>query len=533
MGYAQHVRSPKAGSYYLARYRMAGGRLGTVKDELGGSVHYERKTDARKAANDAEADVRAGRLKQAAAEPDALTFGQWASSWYAALNLAASTMDNYKRHLELHVLPQFENTLLRPRLEILPPDVETWKQQLRDDGYSDGSIQKNYLATFRSCLAYAKKSGVIPFNPAVSGDAAGQGKRGVARAAAARASTEKVITTVLGGLLIAERAAVLSGRDDEFILTALLQHAGLRLGEGIGLEARYAGPGVVHVEWQLSEVGSRLIRAIPKDGSRGDVAVPPFLSDLLTWLAHQRPPVPCACHGLAYLFTGPGGARKPRTGVTVRDVAAAAGVAPESAWAALADDSRMPQAVRARVRAAAKDLGWQAGSAPLDVDWHWRHSGFERLVAAAASGWWAAAGKSSPEHPVWLAGEWPGATVVRYTAKRAEWCWLPVARGLTPHGLRHSLRTWMEEHQVPHVLAEAQMRHEQAGIDVYRHVTEGMRADYRGQLQAAWDEALQRRGELHPGSPVRVVDALLRQASDGFVARNSQGGTVTAIRGRR
>lgn len=530
MGYAQHVRSPKAGSYYLARYRMADGRLGTVKDKLG-SVHYERKSDARKAANDAEADVRAGRLKQAAAEPDALTFGQWASSWYAAQRLAPSTMDNYRRHLELHVLPAFQDSLLRPRLEILPPDVEAWKQRLRDDGYSEGS-QKNYLGTLRVCLADAVP-GIIPFNPAASEGKEGRGKRGVARAAAGRAAAEKIITTVFGGLVLAERVAILSGRDSDFILATVLQHAGLRLGEGIGLEAAYASPGNIRVEWQLSQVGRHLIRAIPKDGSRGDVTVAYFLSDLLGWQAGHQPPAACACHGLAYLFTGPGGARRAGQGVTVRDVATAAGTTPEATWAALADDGRVPQAVRARVRDAARELGWVTGSAPLDLGWHWRREAFERLVAAAASGWWPRSAQRSPEHPVWLAGDWPGATVVRYSPKRAEWCWLPAARGLTPHGLRHSLRTWMEENRVPHVFAEAQMRHEQAGIDVYRHVTEGMRADYRGQLQAAWDEALQRRGELHPTSPVRVVDALLRQASDGFVARNSQGGTVTAIRQRR
>ena len=530
MGYAQKVPSPK-GAYYLARYRQADGKLGTVKDEFGKSTHYERKTDARKAANDAEADVRAGRLKDAAKADGELTFGQWANTWYAAQRLAPSTMDNYRRHLEL-ILCTFEESHLRPHLGILPPDVQAWKQHLRDDGYSDGSIG-TFLGTFRVCLSDAVP-GIIPFNPAASDDKAGRGKRGVARAAAGRAAAEKVITTVLGGILVAERMAVLAGRDDEFILTVTLQHAGLRLGEGIGLEACYAGPGNIRVEWQLSQVGGSLIRAIPKDGSRGDVTVPYFLSDLLGYLRGHRPPAPCACHGLAYLFAGPGVSRTRGQGggVTVRDVAAAAAVGPETAWAALADDGRVPQAVRARVRDAARELGWVTGSAPLDLDWHWRHSAFERLLAASASGWWPGAGKKSPEHPVWLTGDWPGAAVVRYSAKRAGWCWLPVARGLTPHGLRHSMRTWMEESGVPHVLAEAQLRHEQAGIDVYRHVTDGMRAEYRGKLQEAWDEALQRRGELSAGSPVRVVDALLRQASEGFVARNSQGGTVRALRQR-
>jgi integrase len=534
MGYAQHVRSPKSGEYWLARYLKADGTYGTVKDEhTGKTVHYTGERKARQAANSAEAAVREGRAKDLAKEatPDVLTFHEWSSTWYAGLNLAASTMFNYRQHLALHILRFFKDHPVTDK-GVLPPHIDMWMQQLRDDGHQESSIA-TYLGTLRACLAAAVRAGLLTSNPAAQGDDAGTGKRGVARAAAA-AKREKVITTILGTILVGERIAILSGRDDDFILTAALMGGALRLGEGIGLEARYATPGNIRVEWQLSQVGKNLIRAIPKDGSRGDVAIPPFLSELLAWQAAHRAPVPCACHGLAYLFTGPG-VRKPRGqgGVTVRDVAALAGVDPETAWSALADDGRLPQAVRARVRAAAKELGWLAGAAPLDADWHWRHSAFERLFAAAASGWWPAHGNREPERPVPLAGEWPGGTLLKYRGaqRRAEWGWLPVARGLTPHGLRHSMRTWMEENGIPYVFSELQLRHEQP--DVYRHVTASMRAAHQERLQEAWEEALQRRGELHPSSPVRVVDALLREASQGVLARNSQGATVTALRGRR
>jgi hypothetical protein len=32
-------------------------------------------------------------------------------------------------------------------------------------------------------------------------------------------------------------------------------------------------------------------------------------------------------------------------------------------------------------------------------------------------------------------------------------CWLPVKGGLTPHGLRHSHKTWMSEDGIPEILA--------------------------------------------------------------------------------
>ena len=117
-----------------------------------------------------------------------------------------------------------------------------------------------------------------------------------------------------------------------------------------------------------------------------------------------------------------------------------------------------------------------------------------------------------------LAGEWPGVRIHgRNAQRRAEFHWLPVAEGMTPHGMRHSGRTWMEEQRVHRVLAEAQMRHELGGIEVYRHVTDQMRDDLRAQLQAAWMEALARRGELSPRSPVKVVSTLLEMAARGQI----------------
>ncbi|MGH3293044.1 MAG: hypothetical protein ACRDP7_14660, partial [Trebonia sp.] len=144
----------------------------------------------------------------------------------------------------------------------------------------------------------------------------------------------------------------------------------------------------------------------------------------------------------------------------------------------------------------------------------------------------------NPPRPVPLAGEWPGTRLRgRTAAASAEWCWVPVARGLTPHSLRHSQRTEMDERRVPQVFAELQMRHEQKGIDVYRHVTDTMREDYREIMGEAFRTALLRRLELSPASPVAAAEMLLREAAGDvparFLARNSQDSNVTVLRGRR
>jgi hypothetical protein len=48
-----------------------------------------------------------------------------------------------------------------------------------------------------------------------------------------------VVTSALGLLLIAERSALLSGRDDEFVAVVLDGYTGIRWGETVGLETEF------------------------------------------------------------------------------------------------------------------------------------------------------------------------------------------------------------------------------------------------------------------------------------------------------
>lgn len=535
MGYAQHVRSPR-GDYYLGRYLDGNGTYATVKDDDGRTIHYTGRRDAKKAAQAKEAEVREGRWKDPSRA--AMTFGQWANAWYASLDLAPRTMENYKDSLELHILPRFQDQPMTAA-GILPVHVDAWEKQLRADGYAEDSI-RTYRGALSTCLEAAVPA-LIPANPARRKANTGRrtGKTGGERAAE---RAEKVITTVLGGLLLAERMSILSGRDDELIMTATLQHGLLRLGECVGLERQYSRPGVIRVEWQLCETGGgQLIKAIPKDGSRGSVVIPPFLQDLHDYQKRSVLPAECPCHGFTYMFRGLGSPRTaPKDGVSIRTVAAAAGVSAATVSNVLTHPERVAAETREAVETAVRDLGWVPGAAPAEPAWHWRRSGFDELFAMAASGRFSQrkrrrglAGEAVP-----LTGGWPGTRLKgSYAARRAEWCWLPVAEGMTPHGARHSGRTWMEENGIHHVLAEAQMRHELGGNDVYRHVTDAMREDLRGRLQEAWEEALARRGEMAPRSPVAVLDGLLQEAGDRasgrIFARNSQETRGPVLRARR
>ncbi|WP_372411263.1 tyrosine-type recombinase/integrase [Streptomyces luteireticuli] len=63
--------------------------------------------------------------------------------------------------------------------------------------------------------------------------------------------------------------------------------------------------------------------------------------------------------------------------------------------------------------------------------------------------------------------------------------------GLTPHGLRHSQKAWLDEGNLPRVAVEARMGHELPGVEgTYSHVTLAMELAIADHLQALWEESL-------------------------------------------
>ena len=515
MAYAEKVPSP-SGAYWRGRYKDPGGRWITVRGEHSAVIRFDTRREAEKAADDAESDVRKGRWRDPSAGQ--ITFAEWADEWYAGLDLAASTMANIKRHLEEHLLPVFGAEALG---DIGAAAIGRWERAEKTQGYKASSV-RTWRGTLHTCLEDAVGRHIAA-NPATR--KRGRGKR-AGRKADGR-GPEKVITSPLGALLLAERMAILSGRDDEMVMTLAAYWCGLRLGELIGLEKTYARPKALRVEWQLHEVDGKLIRCAPKDESYGSLDLPPFLADLLAAHITRTRPEECPCHGKTYVFRGMG---RPRSGGTVplRVVAAAAGVSETAAASVLTGKGRAGEAARRAVERAARETGYVREPAPEGPAWHWRRSAFEEMFTAAASGWFPARSPLA-KRTVPLEGEWPGIRVRgRNSQGRAEFCWLPVAAGLTPHGLRHSHKTWMEEARIPEVLSEERLRHEIPGISgAYRHVTPAMRRELSAAMTEAWDEALDTRLAMSARSPVSVLDNLLRSRREArtpaLVPRDSPG----------
>lgn len=521
MGYAED-----RGGYYRARYKIGPGKYGTVKDAVGRTMRYRTKREAEKAADAEEVKVREGKWRDPAGART--TFGDYANRWYAAQDLAPSTMQNYKRHIEEHLLPEFEDAALG---DIARTDVDTWAKKERDAGYKDSSV-KTWRGTLHLVLEDAVEDDLIDANPAAH--RRGRGKR--AGRSHAR-GPEKVITDALGVLLIAERAALLAARDDEFVALVLAGFTGMRWGELVGLETMYARFGSVRVENQLYELDSgELHLCPPKDDSYRDIDTAPWLSKLVSGHVARSAPKPCDCHGRTYVFRGlaaaNGAARKP--GAKLVDVARRAGVSSTTVSAVLNRPDTVAEATRAKVEAAISDLGYVRFGSSGEPAAHWRRNSFAQWVfQPAATGYYP---KKAPQdaHPVpVLAEPWPGVPVRgRNASGRADACWTPVAPGLTPHGLRHAHKTMMSELGTPPVLMDDRMGHSDGSVQSrYSHVTAPMREQLLDGLTLRWEEALDARLEMSPRSPVAALDELLQTHAHGVIPKARQESGLRLVQG--
>jgi hypothetical protein len=295
------------------------------------------------------------------------------------------------------------------------------------------------------------------------------------------------------------------------------------------------------VEWQLYELDNgELHRCAPKDGSYRVIDTPNWLGGMVADQITRTRPRPCKCHKRAYVFRGfaaaNGAVRQP--GAKVGDVARRVGVSTGTVSAVLNHPERVPEVTRSKVEAAIDELGYVRNSSHGELAAHWRRNGFTTwLFRPAASGWYP---RKAPQEarPVPILGEpWPGIPVRgRGAPGRADACWRPIAPGLTPHGLRHSHKTLMDELGVPPKLMDERMGHDDGSVQArYSHVTAEMRRRLLEDLTSVWRSALEARTRLNPGSPVAVVDRLLRGEegeSSKIVSQNSPEEIDKRVQGR-
>ncbi|WP_435109744.1 hypothetical protein [Nocardiopsis synnemataformans] len=529
MAYADKYTSKKDGTYFRVRYLLADGiNYGSCAWDDDGT-RFRTRTAAETWGKNKEALIRMGldaesapsvveaarRLRQ---KDGALTLGEYAGRWYPEQELAISTQESYRTYLELHILPYCPPEQARtwadtPLTEITSEDITTWLKNLAARGYAETSIA-SFRAILHLMLQDAVDAELLKANPAARRH--GRGRRaGKAKKSYGRRASEKVTVPPLEALLHAERMALLTGRGEEFVFGIALAYTGIRFAELVGLEREYLRGDTLRVEHQLHEVRAEFHRVPPKDDSYRDVDLPPFLADLL---AHQakttKQPVRERCLCLKhkrvdrYLV-----AALKRREQWDEDMEKALLSAAE--LADVVDDDELIERFADTFTRRPRALPHQGGVFVFrgqQSPHHFRGSMRSEIFAPAATGITPVRHKGTSPKPVPLeAGGWPGRPIRGHNGyKVAQAHWLPIAPGYTPHGNRHSHKTWMQEDRIPEVLQYDRLGHEMPGIGgVYSHVTAMMRQELLGALTVRWENSMRLRADLHPHSPVALLDHLL------------------------
>jgi integrase len=444
----------KRGNWWRGRYPDADGRMRSTSG-------YPTKAKALKAARDERTKIEAGTWQDP--QKGEVSLADYVNErWLPAQQIAFNTRAQYRSVLKRHILPAFGDRPLNTLDS--PEEISTWEISLNSQPQPlrGAPLSKTSARTCRKVLSFilgdAQAAGLISINAAMI-----RRKRGTAiadaRAAAAEAE-EKPWTTALQALLIAERAALLAGRDEEFTEIVTLHFTGMRWGEAVGLEEPYVRPGSIRIWWQLAEVNGVFVRIPPKFGSRRTIDIPGFLYSLLAAQMRVNSGRQCSCprvagepscEGTGHVFLGSGGA-------------------------------------------------------------HQRRSGFATWIFKPAATGWFPAKRPHPAHPVPVTAEpWPGIPVRgRGNQARAEACWLPVLPGASPHACRHGRQTCMDRNGIQKVLRDLVMGHRTSGMEgVYAHIAPETRARLMAADERDWLAALEARYAISATSPVPVLDSLL------------------------
>ena len=266
---------------------------GTEDSESG----FETKAAALAWGRDQEARIREGRWT----DPDAgkITVSEWIGRWLAMQDVGISTEENREDLIRRFLLPAWSSSALN---SLSTEEITRWENGLP----AKTQVSRRTARDARSLLctilgdAAAAKPLLIPYNPALR-----PRNRGRRTGRKLDRAPQKVWATPLETLLLAERAALLSGRADDFTMIITIGYTGLRWGETIGLERGLVRASEIQVEWQLREINGRFHRLPPKDDSYRStnwepclpVDLPEFLAVLITRQIDASPHQRCACAG--------------------------------------------------------------------------------------------------------------------------------------------------------------------------------------------------------------------------------------------
>ncbi|MCP9976412.1 hypothetical protein [Actinomadura madurae] len=234
-----------------------------------------------------------------------ITFREWVETrWLPAQDIEDSSRAVYEQHLRLRIYPAFGDWPVNTLYD--REQIQAWEISLRRR-YSPNTVNnaRDLLATI---LGDARDAGLVDDNAAARRRR--RGKVAERRTRAARKTRQWA--TPLQALLLAERCAILTGRDDDFIMWTVCAWCGLRWGELMGLQHHHVRGAQLTVEVQLSPPDGPFECRPPKEGSYrsdapdffGAVDLPPFLAGLLTRHMAARPRRRAVARGKAAAAAG-------------------------------------------------------------------------------------------------------------------------------------------------------------------------------------------------------------------------------------
>jgi integrase len=344
-------------------------------------------------------------------------------------------------------------------------------------------------------LGDAVHAGKIDRNPAQRR----RGRRGRMRArgrvpSVAAQQGGHTVVTPFQAICLAERCALLSGRDVDFVMNVFAAWTGVRWGELLAVEGwegtdsplqlSKRGISTYALDWQLREIGGAVRKAPPKDGSFRILDLPPFLAELMRWaIDHRRGACACpldaglpGCKGddhtpANYLFLGPNGG-------------------------------------------------------------HPRRSNYaDRYLTPSAEGLYPA--RKGERRPVYVTAEpWPGVPIRKgnrrvRAAAAAEATWPSLIGKFRPHDDRHTHAAWLDATGLSKVIQMDRRGHAMPGMDrVYIHVTLEMRQRLCDVLEELWQDAVAQRYATAARSVVPLLNEIL-------IAHESQAAQAPAQRPAR
>lgn len=434
---------------------------------------FPTKREAKRFAEEQEAEAR--RRGNARVDTSQILLRDWVEEWHQGLDLELNTLRGYESIIQNHILPTWGETRLKD-LANSDPQIRVWVKGLRGSGYTQRTVG-GIVSLLGTICADAIEVGLMNRNPATFRRARG---RYINRSSSG--TRPSAIVDPFTAFLLAERASSITGRDDEFILLTTMYYTGMRISEVMGIEIG-AVSSKYRLQMQLAQIHSSKVLYYkgPKFDSKRVIDIPGFLLQLWRRQARQvqHLEVPegaqwCPCGDKvppeyrhapkSQLFVGDTWHHWEQTAFRQR-------ILYPSAWGIFFPHMKFKRPVYQSLR--------EDGSEPGPFDWDSTRFGSRRVKAAVA-------------------------------------CWAPLAPDLTPHGLRHSHKTLMEELGTPKPLMDDRMGHRDHSVSGrYSHPTEVMRGHLMEALSGAWRGALEQRRGLGVGSPVGLVEELLASSVEG------------------